>query len=129
MPRVDPADVTALVATSLSDTQVEAFLIDASAWVDNYLVGACSALAADKLPIIEKYIAAHLVAVASPGATGTLVGATRQDISEKYAQPGDKQQSRYIGVAAAFDPCGIVEEFWIGARPKFRARVGTGYAQ
>lgn len=127
MARVTVEEVQALVGCEAPDWQILAFIGDASEWVDNYLVGHCPGLDAGKLPIIEKYLAAHLASVATPGAVGVLTSAARQDIRETYAAPGQGQESRYIGVAASFDPCGIVEEFWIGARKRFRAVVGRGY--
>lgn len=126
MARVYPSEVTALVTTTLSDSEVEEFIDDASLWVDNYLVGQ-PCVAEDKLATIEKYLAAHLISTASPGASGALTSAKRQDISESYARPAQGETSRYIAVAAAFDACGIVEEHWVRTRPRFRALVGEGY--
>ena len=128
MHTVYPDDVLALVDTELDAAGVMPFLAAASTWVDNYMVGTCAALSVDKLPIITKYIAAHLIAIGSAGSGGVLLSARRQDIAESYAAPNQGEGSRYIAVAAAYDPCGIVEEFWIRGRPKFRARVGRGYA-
>ena len=117
-----------LVGVTISSGDLDGFITDASLWVDNYLVDACTALPADKLPIIEKYIAAHLYTQATEGQTGQLVAATRQDVSERYAERkgSDAGVSSYIRTAVAFDPCGIVAKYFLG-HIKMQWRVGAGY--
>ncbi len=126
--RVDPGDVLAILPdTDLDDTSVLPFLEDASTWVDNYLAsGQCAGLGEGKLPIIEKYLAAHLASLVSSLGAGDLIQAQRADVSERYAGLGDGEATRYIAVAAAMEPCGIVAEHWM-RKPRLKAFVGAGY--
>ena len=127
--RTSEAEVEAILGLgNLASGSLDGFITDASLWVDNYLVGACASLADDKLPVIEKYIAAHLYMQSQEGATGQLVGATRQDVSERYAERKGSEAgvTTFIRTAAAFDPCGVVAKFWLG-KVKVQWRVGTGY--
>lgn len=122
-------DVLAILpGVTVASGGLDSFIANASTWVDNYLVGACDSLADDKLPIIATYIAAHLYAQAVEGQTGQLVAARRQDVSEQYAERkgGELGVTSYIRTAAAFDPCGVVAQFWLG-RQKIQWRVGGGY--
>lgn len=113
---------------TITSGQLDSFIADASLWVDNYLEDTCDSLDEDKLPTIEKYIAAHLFQMTQEGQTGPLASASRANISESYAtRTGDNaSRTSFIMTAAAFDPCGIVAEHWLGKR-RARARVGQGY--
>lgn len=128
--RVDEADVLAILGANVvvASGELDAFIADASLWVDNYLDGSCSTISADKLPIIEKYLTAHLYTVAQQGGSGPVVEARRADIAEKYAPPADTESgmTTFLRSAIAFDPCGIVEKFWLN-RKRIRWRVGAGY--
>lgn len=127
--RNEPEDVLAVMpGTDMGVIAVSPFLTDASTWVDNYLDGGrCPGLSADKLPLIEKYLAAHLATLADGVGAGELIQAQRADISERYAELGNGQATRYIATAAAFDRCGIVAEHWMDGK-RMRAHVGRGYA-
>jgi len=127
-PRADVAEVIALTGTDLGPEVVQLLLEDASIWVDNYLVGKCRGLADDKLEIIERYLAASFVK-ATEETDGQLVEAQRGDIREKYAEHGmgEGPGAVFLRRAAAFEPCGIVGEHFLGWN-RFRARVGKGYA-
>jgi hypothetical protein len=127
--RVDPEDVLDVMpGTDLDATAILPFLEDASLWVDNYLAsGQCRGLNANKMGVIEKYLAAHLATLASGVGAGEVIQAQRADISERYAQLKDGQSTRYVAVASAMEPCGIVAEHWMGGR-RVKAVVGKGYA-
>jgi hypothetical protein len=122
--RVEVAEVQEILGITVDATKIQGFITDASLWVDNYLVGKCAALPADKLPVIEKYIAAHLYTLGNEAATGQLVASTRRGVSERYAERTGSEASLtpYIRIAAFYDPCGIILNI---RRPKWR--VGTGY--
>lgn len=122
MARVTVNAVRQLLGDPSADCQT--FIDDASLWIDNYLVGRCRSLAADKLPVIEKYLAAHMYARATTG--GELVRAQRGDIMEQYAQASASETTRFIQTAAAFDPCGIVAAAFQGKSRTF-GYVGRGY--
>jgi hypothetical protein len=126
--RVDVADVQELLTATASEVVLQGHIVAASLWIDNYLVGKCSALSVSKLPTIEKYLAAHLYTVAQQGGTGPLIEARRADIAEKYAAPSDsgRGDSTYLHTAVAFDPCGVVAEHFLN-RKRVKWRVGAGY--
>lgn len=100
------------------------FLDDATLWVENYLTPNCPDLDPEKIPVITGYLAAHFSTLTTTGPE--LVSARRQDIQEQYAQLPGGQVSRFISLAAAFDPCGIIEDM-LGGELKFKFRVGRGY--
>ena len=126
--RITEADVEAVLGITVAVGHLDPFITDASLWVDNYLVGACTALNADKLPAIEKYIAAHFYTLSTEGSTGQLISATRRGVSERYAErKGDEAGiSPFIRTAAAFDPCGIIAQHFLG-KHRLVWRVSAGY--
>jgi ribosome modulation factor len=124
--RTSYSEVTAILDTDLTSDRVEALITDASAWVDEHLVGV--GIADTMLAVIEKNIAAHLCVLAGEGGDGQVVQAQRADISERYAQRGDKDggATSYIKTAAAYDKTGRVREHWLGGK-RVMFRVGDGY--
>jgi hypothetical protein len=127
--RTDADEVAALFpGVTFASGVLDAFIADASLWIDNYLVGACVSLPDDKLPTIEKYIAAHLYQLSVEGAGGQLIGAARADINERYAERkgDDAGSTTFIRTATAYDPCGIIARFWLGKK-RMIAYVGAGY--
>lgn len=126
--RTDYSEVSAILgatADDLTSDQVDAAITDASAWVDENLVGV--GLAAGLLVIIEKNLAAHLCVLIAEGGDGMLIASTRADISERYAQRNTEHgATSYIKTAAAFDRTGKVKEYWLGGK-RVQFRVGDGY--
>jgi hypothetical protein len=116
-----------LIGFTITSGQLDSFIADASLWVDNRLEGK-TCVDADKLATIEKYLAAHLFALSQQGMSGQVIARGRSDINEKYASPSASEAGKtsYLRTAAAFDPCGIVAEDWLGVG-RVRAYVGSGY--
>lgn len=129
MARADWSDVLALVGGDADAALVDQITEDAHVWVENYLVGACPALHEDKLEIIERYLATGL-ALNATNVEGQIVESQRGDIRERYAQfkEGDGAGGQFFRMAAAFDPCGIIAEHFLGAK-RAKAHVGRGYAR
>jgi hypothetical protein len=125
--RTNADDVAATLGLTVASGALDIFIADAALWVDNNLEGQ-TCVDADKLEFIERHIAAHLYTQSQEGSTGQLVGAARADINERYAQRKGTEAgiTTFIRSAAAYDPCGIVAEFWLGKR-RLRYHVGAGY--
>jgi hypothetical protein len=121
--RVTAAEVRLILETELSNAEIEAFIADASLWVDQNLVGACTAVTDDILKAVEKYLAAHMIT-----ARDALLRASKlQDVSETYQR--DEAVSEYLRIAISLDPCGVVSEKFLDQENKrsVRFRVGEGF--
>ena len=114
--------------TTATETDLVNFVLDASIWVDNYLDGKCTAVDAEKLEIVERYLAAHLFTVSQSRQPGQLVSANRSDVSERYAETraADGNTTMFARIAAGFDECGIVAKHWLD-KPRLKFRVGSGW--
>lgn len=122
MARTNAAAVQLVIDTGLTVAQIDAFIDDASAWVDTHLVGRCDRLGVSELTIIEKYLSAYFITLREPRITEK----RRQDVWDTYQR--DKEASEYLKVAAKFDPCGIVEDaFKDSDGRRFLFRVGKGF--
>lgn len=128
--RVDYRDVREVLDTAAEINDISAAIEDASLWIDANLLGKCRRQSEATLARVEKYLAAHLLAngIASADAL-PLTSSTRADISESYGQASREfGERRFVMAAAAFDPCGIVGEHWLGIT-RAKAHVGRGYAR
>lgn len=117
-------------SSACGDVRLQIAIDDANAWIDNNLIPKCPPLQPggaqeEKLPIIERYLAAHFAVIATEGLE--LQSARRQDIQETYASLPEGQTTRWIALAAAFDPCGVIEDEFTDRR-KAHYRVGKGYS-
>ena len=115
--RTTKTAVRLILKTSLSDDQIDAFIADASAWVDANLqgeTGVTSAIAEG----VEKYLAAHLITLRDP----LLTERKRDDITDRFGL-----RTTYLEFAAKLDPTGTVEEQFGEERPAFGVTVGAGY--
>ena len=123
MARTTVSDVQAIISTSLATAQVQAFIDDASLWVDTFLEGACTALTATILTTVEKYLAAHMITARDP----SLTSAKWDKVSETYQRDG--KTSEYLRAAIALDPCGIVSEKFLEQEKKrpVKFRMGEGF--
>jgi hypothetical protein len=121
MARVDVVDVQEILETTLDADVIAAFIDSASAWIDLNLSGTCAGLSEQGLEKIELHLAAHLCT----SRDRQLAQARRGDISETYV--GAKDHSQYLETAAAFDPCGIVRQQFMG-KGRAMFSVADGYA-
>jgi len=120
--RTDSSAVLAAIETDLTTTQVDAFISDASAWVDANLVN--DSLSDTLLEKIEKYLACHFITLRDPRLTDAAAG----DVREKYQR--DTSITEYLKAAMALDPTGKIADAFGDRSKKYRMtyRVGTGYA-
>lgn len=116
--RVVPADVRLILSTELEDAQVEAFILQASLWIDTFLVPSCD-LSDKILERIEANLAAHMIGAREPRVTS----AKLQDMAVTY---GKDEGSQYARQAAALDPCGIIRQHFLGEKRAAYA-VGKGF--
>lgn len=101
MARVTQSEVTARIETSLSTTQLQAFIEDANVWVTDFLGG--EGLSTGRLKRIELYLACHYVTLRDPRLRRQAV----EDVDETYQR--DTQVTEYLRQAIAEDPTGIVK--------------------
>jgi hypothetical protein len=108
MSRATPAEVRAIISTTLSDEQIQSWLDIASLIVDNYATQCASASEA-VLKTIEILLAAHFIAV-GPDQTRYLKSKTIGSSSETYqfAAGTGYAGSAYGQQALMLDPCGIL---------------------
>jgi len=120
--RTSEVAVKNVIATSLDTKQVEAFITDASLWVDEEL--ASEGLSDSRLELIERYLACALIRLRDLG----LRGATWDDVTENYQV--DDSVTDYLLRAAAFDPTGKIRDTFMAPKSTRVAkwRVGTGFA-
>lgn len=120
--RTDASAVLSAIETDLTTPQIEAFIDDASVWVDANLLG--DSLSATVLEKIEKYLACHFITLRDP----RLKSATAGDVAEVYVR--ELYVTEYLKAAMALDPTGKIADAFGDRSKKFRMtyRVGTGYA-
>ncbi len=119
MARTSETAVRAAIETSLTSKQINAFIDDANAWVDQFLASA--GLSTTILEKIEKFLACHFVTLRDPRLRSTKL----KDVSETYQR--DTVTTEYLKAAAALDPTGTVEDRLISGRHKLTFRVGAGF--
>lgn len=119
--RTTETAVKAVISTQLTEPQINAFVVDASFWVDEEL--ASQGLSAGRLEMIERYLACALIRLRDLG----LKSAKYDDISEQYQV--DPQVTDYLLRAAAFDPTGTVRRHFMAPADTRVAkyRVGTRF--
>lgn len=100
--RTDAEKVKDVLATSLEDTQIEAFISDANVWVTEELGNA--GLTTGRLEIIERYLACALVRIRDLGLKSSAI----ENVSEAYQV--DPQVTDYLIRAASFDPTGKIRQ-------------------
>lgn len=122
MARTNATAVLLVIDSDLTTDQINAFIDDASAWVDLHLAGKCAGLGTTELTIIEKYLAAHLISAREP----LIRSKRRGDVWDEYQRDGKK--SEYLKAAMAYDACGIIDEAFSESDGKrFQFRVGKGF--
>lgn len=106
LPRV--SDVRSIIKTSLSDSDIQGFIDDASTLAE----GCISSLATSRQSLIIKYLTAHLIAMAGKGGKDALVTSKKLgDASESYARgaAGEGYAGTPFGrQALAFDTTGCL---------------------
>lgn len=121
MARTTEAAVTLAIDTSLTTAQINAFIDDASAFVDS-IAAADSTIPAAKLTLIEKYLASHFITMRDPRLKASKVG----DAADTFQRDGEV--SEYLKAAMALDPTNLIRDAFDDEKRSFRFKVGTGYA-
>ena len=116
--RTTETKVKLVLSTSLSTDQVNAFIADASLWVDEEL--GSEGLGTSRLELIERYLACALIRLRDLG----LKSAKFDDIAEQYQV--DPTVTDYLLRAAAFDSSGLVRRFFMAPKDQGVAGFRTG---
>lgn len=121
MARTSEAAVAVVLDTTLESAQIQAFVDDASAWIDAHLLD--KGYSEATLTLIEKYLACHFCTLRDPRLSSSRVG----DTAEKYQV--NPEVNEYLRLAIGMDPSGAIEDAFGGdeARKRVRFRVGSGY--
>ncbi|KKL19137.1 hypothetical protein LCGC14_2468510 [marine sediment metagenome] len=121
--RTNETDVKNVLSTNLTKPQIQAFIGDASLWVDEEIVGGTPTLGADRLKVIEKYLACALIRLRDLG----LKAAKFDDINEQYQV--DPDLTDYLTRAAAFDTTGAIRRAFLAPKDTrvVQHRFGTLY--
>ena len=101
--------VKAVIATSLTDNQVLAFIQDASLWVTEELAS-LGLLTDNRLELIERYLACALIRLRDLG----LKSAKFDDIAEQYQV--DPEVTDYMLRAVAFDSTGTLRKYFLAPK-------------
>lgn len=124
MARTTVTAVREILDTALEDSQVNAFISDATLWVDEEL--GTAGYSDQRLELLVRYLAAALVRVRDLGLKSTQV----KDVSEAYQV--DPQVTDYLLRAASFDTTGKIRQAFLAKDdasdvkpPKFL--VGHGF--
>lgn len=120
MPRTNEGDVLLAIDTELASDVLAGYIADASVWVDMHLAG--QGISDALLEVIEKYLACHFITLRDPRLKAAKFG----DTSETYQRDGEVTE--YLKAAMALDPTGIIADLFTPSKPRFRFRVGQGYA-
>ena len=120
--RTDASAVLSAIETDITTDQINAFISDASVWVDANL--ASDSLSDTLLEKIEKYLTCHFITLRDPRLTDGAIG----DVREKFQR--DTSITEYLKAAMALDPTGKIADAFGDRSKKYRMtyRVGTGYA-
>ena len=120
--RTDASAVLSAIETDITTDQINAFISDASVWVDANL--ASDSLSDTLLEKIEKYLTCHFITLRDPRLTDGAIG----DVREKFQR--DTSMTEYLKAAMALDPTGKIADAFGDRSKKYRMtyRVGTGYA-
>lgn len=119
--RTNAAAVSLIISTDLDISQIEAFIVDASVWIDSVLVPACPSATEAQLTAIEKYLTAYYITLQDP----RLSSARHDDVQEAYQR--DPKISEYLKIAMSYDPCGILETT-LGDKRKVQFRTGEAFS-
>jgi len=130
MPRTTATAIKEILDTTLSTAQINAFIADANLWVTEELTSA--ALSAERMEIIERYLACALTKLRELGLKSSTIG----DVSESYQTDADVTD--YLLRAASFDSSGKVRQHFLAPKPVAQAQpiiipaimnVGKGFAE
>lgn len=117
-------DIKLILSTGLSDLQIDQFILDASLWVGEELLG--KGLSDDRVELITRYLTAALIRLRDLGMTSVQL----DDVRENYQV--DPEVTEYLKRAAAMDPTSTVQDAFlpeIEGRKRAVFRVGKGFGE
>lgn len=128
MPRTTVTACKEILSTTLTDSQIYAFILDANIFVTEELGAEDPALSASRLEVIERYLACALVRLRDLG----IKNATLKDMSETYQV--DSEVTDYLLRAASFDPTGAIRKHFLAPKefsstPQLKYRVGKTFTE
>jgi hypothetical protein len=107
MARTNATAVKILIDTELSDADVDAFIADAAALLTSTGIEDADCHDSASLTVLEKYLAAHLVALRERQLTGEKIGAASESLGGDFGRGLDFTQ--YGQQAIAYDCSGILQ--------------------
>lgn len=125
MARTNESKVRAVLSTTLTSGQINAFIDDASLWVTEELASVTDfTFTTDRLELIERYLAAALCRLQDLG----LKSSSINSVSESYQV--DPNTTDYLLRAAAFDPTGTIKRVFMPStdRKPVKFQIGKGFA-
>jgi len=132
MPRTSPAAVREIMKTNLDTPVLMSFISDAALWVDEEIATASPPPSAQRLEIIERYLACALCRLRELGLESTTYG----ESTENYQV--DPEVTDYLLRAASFDPTGKIRQNFLAPKPVAQAtpptytalaRIGKGFTE
>lgn len=125
MPRTDTDAVKDILDTSLTDTQIEAFIRSASLMVDQL---DATVLSDDLLEEVEKYLAAHLCCLRDPRHQSRSMGRASETLQGQTGQGLDS--THYGQTAKVLDVTGRLAQLTASNRTKANLRfVGSDVSE
>jgi len=127
--RTSETAVREIIQTSLTSSQITAFIGDASLFVTEEIVPEDGTLSAARLETIERYLACALIRLRDLG----LKDVSWSKVSETYQV--DPEVTDYLLRAAAFDPTGKIKAKFMPPEPPqvftfpAKFRVGETYVE
>ena len=109
MARTTATAVREVLVTTLTDTQITAFINDVDVWVSEELTSA--GISDTRLEVIERYLACAMIRIRDLG----LASGSIENVSEKYQV--DPEVTDYLLRAASFDPTGKVRQTFLAPKP------------
>lgn len=111
MSRTTPTEVKEILATGLSDAQVQSWIDIASNVIDRY-AAQCSSASAATLEVLEQLLTAHYI-TATVERTKALTSRSFGDSQESYMSVGGEglKATPYGQQLLMVDPCGLLVDF------------------
>src|SRR4051812_40147260 len=111
MARTTATAIREIMKTKATDPQIVAFILDASLFVTEEVATFDPAPSAERLEIIERYLACALVRLRELG----LSSSTVENVTEYYQV--DPELTDYLTRAASFDPTGKIRTHFLAPKP------------
>jgi hypothetical protein len=107
MPRVSATQVKVIIETTLADSVVEACIDTATVIVDD-IAAADATVSSERLTLLEKWLAAHFVAIREPRTQSEGVAGGGNESFQTFKTDLGLASTQYGQQAIALDPTGIL---------------------